>query len=308
MATNFQDESIKNVYISFPEDPNPENIDHEFHLYTRNIFLQTVHKFISCLGKQKGIKTISRSPRSSEKVKSHELTDKIENSDCVIIVCCPAVVHLLSNLSPSDSRLEENQFFLELNTIRGHNITQNRFRIIPVFLNTSSDSLHKSLPAELGTTSVSVCVTTIPECTEELWPAQQSSIEKLLKVIRVESVFETPSSLGTEIDAIDEEWCLHFIDQFAIDFISCVFEERNIHTDNFVIEKFLQIESSQLKSFRELLRIWLRRLRQRKVHSVFEEMKLILAEFGREDLMYQLRSQYEFYKEEVYQEQNKQTK
>ena len=298
MANKYPNDSVKNVYVSFPENPNPEN--HELSPYTKNIFLQTTNQFIECLGKQEGIKTVSR----CEGVQGTELTDKISNCDCVILVCCPAVVYLLSDASQAESRLEENQFYIELKTIYGQNIAQNKFRIIPVILNTSSDSLHKCLPPEIGTNCVSICISTVAEFAEELWPAQQKSIEKLVRIIRMESVPETTASPCRDIDAVDEEWCLHFIDQFAIDFISCVFEERNIYTDITVLMDYLEIKCTQLISVRELLRIWLREVRRRKVHSVFEEMRLLLGGLGREDLMYQLKAQYEFYKEEVYQQQN----
>ena len=298
MANKYPNDSVKNVYVSFPENPNPEN--HELSPYTKNIFLQTTNQFIECLGKQEGIKTVSR----CEGVQGTELTDKISNCDCVILVCCPAVVYLLSDASQAESRLEENQFYIELKTIYGQNIAQNKFRIIPVILNTSSDSLHKYLPPEIGTNCVSICISTVAEFAEELWPAQQKSIEKLVRIIRMESVPETTVSPCRDIDAVDEEWCLHFIDQFAIDFISCVFEERNIYTDNTVLMDYLEIKCTQLISVRQLLRIWLRAVRRRKVHSVFEKMRLLLGGLGREDLMYQLKAQYEFYKEEVYQQQN----
>ena len=304
MATKSPNDTMKDIYICYPDNPNHEDSDHEYSHYTKKVFLQTVNQFVAALGRQEGIRTISRSHRSTVVVEGEKLTEQIEKCDCVVLICCPSLVYLLSDSSLADNRLEENQCFVELKTICGKNISHSRFRIIPVFLNASSDSLHKHLPVELGTISVSVCITTLAEAAEELWPAQLKSIEKLVKIIRGESHCETPASPGTEMDEVDVEWCLHFVDQFAIDFISCVFEDRNIYTDNSTLEQCLCIQPTHNISIRELFRIWLRMLRKRKFHSVFEEMRLILGKLGREDLMYQLKSQYEFYKEEVYQEQN----
>ena len=300
----------KKVFICHPNDPDPNNASHEYALYKKKIFLETVSMFVECLGAQPGIEVCCKTDFCSEEFDYVKTSEMIQISDCILVICCPALVYLLSNSARDFDRLKENQTMIELRSILGQLLIDNRSRLIPVFLNTHSDNIENNLPPEMrvNTTPVRVCIATLPDGEEEYWAAQQHSIDRLVRIIHMETFQEIPQSPITEIDVVDQDWCFHFMDQYVIDFISGIFEDRRIETDNKVLKKFLKLDPDENKSFRELLRIWLRGLGKKSgVYSLFEELRVILGELGREDLMYQMKAQFEIYKNEVYYEQSQQS-
>ncbi|KAI6648896.1 hypothetical protein LOD99_6969 [Oopsacas minuta] len=300
--------SVKNVFICHPDDPDPLNAANEYAPYKKRIFCETVTQFVEVLKTQPNINVVCRTDISSEEFDGIEAGERIKTSDCIIVICCPSLVYLTSESAQSAHKYGENQTVLELKAILGQFLINNCNRIIPVFLNSSSDSIADNLPAELiaNTTSVRVCITTLPDGEEEFWPAQQNSINNLVRIIHMKAFSEISQSPVSGMDAVDQNWRFHFIDQYAIDFIACVFEERNIYTDTEIMKKYLEIDSEQNIEFRALLRIWLRELRHRKVkvQSVFNELGRVLAQVGREDLMYQVKFQFELYTTEVYEGQS----
>ena len=307
-----EDSSDKKVFVCYPNDPDPNNGSHEFALYKTNVFLQTVDLFIKCLGQQPGISVICRTKFSDEEIDHAGISEFIKQSDCILIICCPALVYLLSTSVRSYDKLQENQIMIELRTILGQLLVDNKNRLIPIFLNTHSNNIGNNMPPEMlvNANPVRVCVATSPDGEDEdgdIWGAQRHSIDRLVKLIHMTTFHECPQSPISEIDVVDQNWCYYFIDQYVIDFIAAVFEERRIDEDTRVLKVFLQLDSEDNLSFREVLRLWLRSIgKKSNIYSLFEELKVLLAEFGREDLMYQMKAQFDMYKNEVYSEQSKQ--
>ena len=313
MATKeIESNSIKKkVFICHPNDPDPNNAMHDYAPYKRRIFLDTVEIFIKCLKKEgTGIEVVYSADFSEEELDNVSTSEKIKQSDCILVICCPALVYLLSNSARDFDKISEFQTIIELKSILGQLLFDYRNRLIPVFLNTHSDYIGNYLPPEMlvNAAPVKVCIATPAEGEDEFWPAQQHSIDRLVSIIHMETFHEIPQSPITDIDVVDQQWRFYFMDQYTIDFIAGIFEDRRIGTDTQVLKTYLKLSPDCNKGFREILRIWLRGLGKKSgVYSLFEELRILLAEFGREDLMYQTKAQFEMYKNEVYHEQSMQS-
>lgn len=297
----------KKVFICHPDNPDPLT---EFYYsdYKRIVFQNSITTLVSCLESAPSIQVICRNNFSLDDNDVTDIGEKIKECNIIILVCCPALVYLLSEQADDEIILDETRTLVELKMIQGESFASNRIKIIPVVINNTADDIKKNIPNFIYTYPVRICISTPAYGEFECWPAQKRSIDHLINIIHeTDIVCPDPGMISpvSEFEAVDMEWCLYFIDQYGIDFIALIFEDRNVITDKDTLESYLEPKEANL-NFRELLRLWLRRLRKNSQRdSLFDELKILMRLLGREDLMYQLKEQFEVYKIQVYNYQNR---
>lgn len=303
-----------NIFMCHPDDPNPRelintqerNREVDANAIRKGKFNVSVGKFLQILNSHPEFEVYTKI--FNTELNPGSWIEIIPQCEVIILVCCPALVYLTSDQADKHDKLKEQYTVMELKAIIGNTIVGSNIRIIPVIINTTSNNINMILPTNILACTHAIEIY-IPDNLgdNEIWVSQRNpSIEHLIDIIQSIRDHSTPPSidqlLDCQLNQVDQNLIMLFLDQFAFPYISHIFDDVLCLEDNILaMESHLQIAASTYTTVFDVLRFWLRGLdrSQRNDFTLFHSLSNLFACVGREDLIYQIKYQWNLYRYNV---------